>query len=320
MNFHFLQFSAEQFRKEALWGALAFPAGLTRAMDWIGLEPIGAKFIDHVKHFFRDPSIFYVAVETEDDVRHVLQEAFGSADLGELGEQGIQIILKWKADMLRPFQRMHNRRCLDSFGHLRHPGQSGPKSVQDHFEELVRDSPAYVLDLARKQLKRKRESKGTQRADLEKQQRDLYALHLAEILQEACLPVTFQISALADPNRAWIRIFGSRRSKTLRNRYRSWSKFRSWYIAFSGLVWPKTLVPLVAYVEEHIQEGCTFSFPSELHAALTVLEQIGRVPDEKRISNDVTWMSHLASWKLELESNARAPKQAKPYTVAVRLV
>lgn len=80
-EFSFPTVSAEQFRKEALWGAFAFPAGLTRAMDWSGLEPIGAKFTDHVKHFFRDPSIFYVAIETEDDIRHVLQEAFGSADL-----------------------------------------------------------------------------------------------------------------------------------------------------------------------------------------------------------------------------------------------
>ena len=62
--------------------------------------------------------------------------------------------------------------------------------------------------------------------------------------------------------------------------------------------------------------GCTFSCP-ELHASLTILEQIGRVPDDKRCSNDATWMSHLASWKLELEMKGRAPKAAKPYTVAI---
>eukprot|EP00435_Cladocopium_sp_Y103_P038052 s612_g10.t1 len=122
---------------------------------------------------------------------------------------------------------------------------------------------------------------------------------------------------LQDPNRAWIRIFGSRRSKTLRNRLRAWQKFRSWLVALSGEVWPKSNVPLVAYVEERIDEGCTFSFPSELHASLTILEQIGRVPEDRRISSDHTWLAHLSSWKLELETNSRLPRPAKPYTVAI---
>ena len=55
----------------------------------------------------------------------------------------------------------------------------------------------------------------------------------------------------------------------------------------------------------------------QLHAALTVLEQIGRVPEDKRCSNDPTWLSHMSSWKLELETNSRVPRQAKPYTVAI---
>ena len=142
-------------------------------------------------------------------------------------------------------------------------------------------------------------------------------MQLAELIKEAYLPVTWQLEALQDPNKAWVRIFGNRRSKTLRNRLRAWTKFRSWLVAYSGEVWPKSIVPLVAYVEECIDEGCTFSCPGELHASLTILEQIGRVPDDKRCSNDATWMSHLASWKLELEMKGRAPKAAKPYTVAI---
>ena len=80
---------------------------------------------------------------------------------------------------------------------------------------------------------------------------------------------------------------------------------------------PKTIAPLVAYVEERIDEGCSFSCPSELHAALTSLEQIGRVAEDKRCSNDATWLAHMSSWKLEVEASARAPRPAKPYTVAV---
>ena len=124
---------------------------------------------------------------------------------------------------------------------------------------------------------------------------------------------------LQDPGKAWVRIFGSRRSKTLRNRLRSWNKFRDWLLALSGTVWPKTLTPLIAYVEERIQDGCSFSCVSELHASFTILEQLGKVPEDKRLSNDPVWLGHVSSWKLELEMESRPPRSAKPYTTALVL-
>eukprot|EP00435_Cladocopium_sp_Y103_P067033 s408_g29.t1 len=286
-------------------------------MQWKGLEPLGVRFLDFAKRIYRDPLTLCFAIENEVDARDVLHDAFGGCDLGALGDEGVNILLKWKQSMSRFCSLELNMRCNESFNHIHHPGTCQGRSIQVEFEEIVKESPSYVLDLAKRQLKRKCEEKGTQRADLEREQRTVYALQLAELLKEACLPVTFQIELLQDPNRAWVRIFGSRRSKTLRNRLRAWQKFRSWFIALSGEVWPKSLAPLVAYVEEQIDDGCTYSCPSELHASLTILEQIGRVPDEKKISNDTMWMSHLASWKLELETNSRPPRAAKPYAVAI---
>ena len=90
-------------------------------------------------------------------------------------------------------------------------------------------------------------------------------------------------------------------------------------MALSGTTWPKTLTPLIAYVEERIQDGCSFSCVSEFHAAFTVLEQLGKVPDDKRLSNDPIWLGHVASWKLELELESRPPRSAKPYTTTMLL-
>ena len=205
---------------------------------------------------------------------------------------------------------------MESFSHLRHPGHLPERTVQEEYEEIVRDSPAHVLEIAKRRLKRKREHKGFQRAELENEQINIYALQLAGIVKEAFLPVTFQLELLQDPSRAWIRGFGNRRSKTWRDRLRAWQKFRSWYLACAGLVWPKGIAPLVAYVEERIDEGCSYSCLGELQAALTVFEQVGRVAEDKRCSNDATWLAHLASWKLELETKSGVPKPAKPYTVA----
>lgn len=183
----------------------------------------------------------------------------------------------------------------------------------------MKEDPRYMLDLVKRQLKRKREEPTLQRADLERTQRDRYALQLAAFLKEAFLPVSLQLEVLDDPNKGWIRIFGARRSKTLRNRYRSWNRFRSWMVAYNGHVWPRELKVLIDYIEESINTGCSISLPSELQAALTVLEQVGRVPEDRMWSKDPTWLGHLASWKVELESQSRAPVSAKPYSTALLL-
>ena len=286
-------------------------------MDWDGLERLGPKFMDLVRKHYGEPQFLYFALQDENDARGILQDAYGELDSVPLGDEAVHLLLEWKRKRSFCIGRHMTLRCNDSFKCLVHPGRSRDRSIQDEFEEIVKESPSYILDLAKRRLKRKRESKGVQRAELENEQRKVYALQLAELIQEAALPVTFQICMLPDPNKAWLRIFGSRRSKTLRNRLRSWQKFRSWFVAFSGEVWPKHIGPLIAYVEERIDDGCSFSCPSELHAALSVLEQIGRVPEDKRCSNDSTWMSHMASWKLELENGTRVPRQAKPYTMAI---
>ena len=286
-------------------------------MEWSGLEGLGTKFLETVKRVYKEPRFLFYAISTLEDVQGVLQDIFGHLEFGPLGEEGVQVVWNWKTSMEKPCERLTSLRCMESFSHLHHPGHHLERTVQEEFEEIIRDSPAYVLEIAKRRLKRKREHKGLQRAELEHEQRNVYALQLAEIVREACLPVTFQLELLQDPNKAWIRIFGNRRSKTLRNRLRAWQKFRNWYLAFSGEVWPKSISPLVAFVEERIDEGCSYSCPGELQAALTVLEQVGRVPEDKRCSNDATWMAHLSSWKLELESKSRVPKPAKPYTVAI---
>lgn len=286
-------------------------------MDWKELDQIGTRFIAYLEKVFREPRFLFVALETEDDAQRILQDAWGISELGAVGDEAVRILMLWRDAMDVPFRRQIQLRCTNSFSLLQPPGTTAARTLQDEFENVVRQGPGFVLDMVKRQLKRKRDAKGTQRADIERDQRAVYALQLAEVIREAYLPVTHQIEVLDDPNKAWGRIFGSRRSKTLRNRYKSWQRFRSWLVAYSGEVWPKSLTPLISYVEERIDDGCSFTCPSELHASLTILEQIGRVPDEKRFSSDTTWLSHLASWKLELETHARVPKAAKPYTVAI---
>ena len=288
-------------------------------MDWAQLDHIGPVFTKFLLEVFKSPRIFYNAFETEQEAEAILIEALGPNDPGVVSRMAIQELMEWRNKAGSAHNRLVNLTCLDSFSHVKFPCTHIEKTLQDDFEEIVKDGPGFILDLAKRRVKRKLEAKGSQRAEIEREQRELYALQMAEIIREACLPVVFQLDVLQDPNKAWVRIFGSRRSKTLRNRLKAWKKFRDWLSAFTGDVWPKTLAPLIAYIEEKINDGCSLSCPKEFHASLTILEQIGRVSEDKRFSNDPTWMSHMASWKLELESGTRPPKAAKPYSFAILL-
>ena len=54
-------------------------------------------------------------------------------------------------------------------------------------------------------------------------------------------------------------------------------------------------------LEEGISLGCARTLPSELQAALVVLETAGRVPESEQVSSDPTWVAHLQSWNAELD-------------------
>lgn len=68
-------------------------------------------------------------------------------------------------------------------------------------------------------------------------------------------------------------------------------------VAATGRSWPNDIADLINYVEESVQVGCAKSLP-----ALVVLETVGRVPDERQLSKDGTWLAHLKSWESELST------------------
>ena len=67
---------------------------------------------------------------------------------------------------------------------------------------------------------------------------------------------------------------GSRRAKTLRNRFRAWNKYRMRLVAYAGVVWPRDISDFVNYVEEMLKVGAPISLHGELQASLVLLEQV----------------------------------------------
>ena len=192
------------------------------------------------------------------------------------------------------------------------------EKFQEQFEEIAKSNPSFALDAIKKTSKqRKAADSSSTRAEKESRDRERYALELAGILSEAGLPVVPQIYALDDPNKAWLRVFGMRRSKTLRNRLRYWLRFRSWLVAYCGAVWPRRVSDLINYIEDSVKLGCTITLIDETQAALSVLEQVGRVPEGEQLNRDQLWRSHISAWKVELDGRGEPRGPAQPFTVAI---
>ena len=101
--------------------------------------------------------------------------------------------------------------------------------LQAAYKAVTSDQPLTLLpSLLRRERNASKFVDSTERANREKNEREKYAILLCEFIKEADLPVISEIRDLADPEAATKRLFGSRRSKTLRNRYRSWKRYSEW--------------------------------------------------------------------------------------------
>ena len=245
---------------------------------------------------------------------------FVNSESEELLDECVHRLQTWAVDNRWIFKRCRRELMLRAQYTLDFDFNSSNISASEAFEQIVQSEPKYALEVAKKMVKaRKADKTGGSRADTEAAEPRRFAMELSVVLKEACMPVVYQIALLDNQNLAWERIFGSRRAKTLRNRFRAWNKYRMWLVANAGVVWPRDISDLVNYIEEMLKVGAPISLHGELQASLVLLEQVGRVPEHRPLSKDGTWKSHLSAWDVQQEKGSRPRGAAQPYTVAVMI-
>ena len=287
-------------------------------MEWQGLEFLGAATLISLQKIFSSPVHLANSFDSFEEAAALVRQLFSNTGVDHLIEdEAARKLVEWSEQHQRAFKRAKRNIALSTLAApVKILGQL--YSPCDSYEEIVRGDPKIALEVLKKSRKsRKGVDVGGARAEREDHERERFAHELACILQEACLPVVDHISLLDNPDKAWSRIFGSRRSKTLRNRFRAWSKVRSWLIAYNAQVWPKSVSDMINFMEDSIAMGATLSLVNETQAALTVLEQVGRVREADQISRDPLWKAHLSSWQAEFERSSKPRESAQPYSVAI---
>ncbi|CAE7237781.1 unnamed protein product [Symbiodinium sp. CCMP2592] len=200
------------------------------------------------------------------------------------------------------------------------PQQRVVPKLTDTFDELARSNPLVLLPaLQRKRRLLRENTDATQRAKEEQLAKKKYALQLAEILEQAKLPLVQQLEGVDRPEEVWPRIFGTRRSKTLRNRLKAWEPFRTWLQCVHEVQWPTSVRQLIDYSNERFQSECGKTVLNSFQASLAVLEQVGKVAETQRLSSDTTWMAHLKSLTADLVG-AQAPVQQAPMMTVAMII
>eukprot|EP00435_Cladocopium_sp_Y103_P062974 s792_g24.t1 len=120
------------------------------------------------------------------------------------------------------------------------------------YESIISSSPLLGLAALESHLS-KRAKTSTARADAEEAKKK-WALELSKLMVEAKLSAVGSFEGLPNQNAAWVRAFGSRRSKTLRNRAKAWQKVREWLIVTTGEPWPSTVGIMLQYLEERNED------------------------------------------------------------------
>jgi hypothetical protein len=268
----------------------------------------------HLQRVYITPLRLDAAFDTEEECAIMLRDEFPDLVEEDLLDALAQMTC-WKDSMERPFKRNRSELAKQVLFRLPFPGQA---SVQDEFTKLTRTSAICILEMHTKRKQRKyREDPADARAKRFDAERKKYSRLLSQIIVQADLPIVALVKTLDDPQAGWLHIFAARRGNTLKNRFKVWQPFRQWLEWHRGYQYPRGVKDAIDYMQHRVSEGCGRSVPQALHTALAVIEQIGRVPDGARISDDPLWKGHVKSWSAELAEDAPPGKPAEMYTTAI---
>ena len=223
-------------------------------------------------------------------------------------------LVVWREDNARSFKRAR-RGTVETAMYFSHVSLGG--SVQDAFKHITQTDMLSLVAAHSKRRQRVLKLEAENRSKRMDAERKKYSMLLAQVIIEANLPVAALIQTLDDSRQGWLHLFGTRRCNTLKNRYKAWRPFSVWLELHAGRKFPINVKDIIDYVQHRVDEGCGKTVPECFHVSLTLIEQLGRVPEGERLSSEELWKAHVKAWSAELAAESEPTKPAEMYTVAM---
>ena len=264
-----------------------------------------------------DPYRLSLLFEDFDSAYHLLKCTFGRRFEDETLVQGAEHLVAWREHSMRKLSSLQTL----NFARAVKPRLEKPSvvSVQDVYQEQMASSIELVRHVSKSGYRKAAKQPTESRLDLEHLEKERWAATLAAYIKEAELPLCKVAEATSNPTQILLKSFGSRRAKTLRNRARSWAKVRSWLLLVKSRVFPVAVSDMLDYLLYLEQEGLKKSHVHEVAAALAVIEDVGLVGQEQRISAQRVWVQVCQNLQTETEIGNTNRHMAPPFSVAVIL-
>ena len=290
--------------------------GGSRDSAWSFLEKIDTELAAAVCALYSNPLQFDGAFDTMDEAADLARDLLPHRHPGEIAAMA-RALGAWKQrGKLAPSLARQLSEGMDAQPSGVVKARPDPGAI---YTSLVEGSPSIALEGLKKAIRMRRSAQAG-REEREKEARERWGLELVSYIKEAELPCAERMQAMGGQNSQWLRLFGNRRSKTLRNRAMSWKGFRAWLQVARGEVWPSDVGCFLKYLEErHEVQPLGKTTPGALLSSLSLLESVGQVPSASRLSHDSMLLESVRSWQAELEAGSLPPKQAPMYTVSIML-
>ena len=281
---------------------------------WALLRDAGCGCVNELRLHFSTPWHLACGVDSADDAANLVQQLCPSIlDVGAKRD-GMRI-WEWMAESSDLLQRVQ-RRLLAKSTRIEAPSSS-VISPGDVYDRLVSGNVQLCKQTSRAHAKWLSGGTGSP-AEAEKAAKKFWGTVLAQILFEAKLPIC-ELQAESEEQRVSyvLRALGTRRSKTLRNRARTWRRARDWFVSVKGHPFPQSNLDVVDYLGFLEQEVGTKSCVAEFMGSLSVLEDAGQVPVTRQLCKDRLVVAASKSCAADVAEGATGVRQAKPLTIAM---
>ena len=283
---------------------------------WGLLEESGFEAVRELRLHFLTPWHVACSVDGIDDSVTMVEQVLPNALPSEHKKMGA-LLWKWLTEHTSLFKRVQDR-LLAKATRIEAP-TSNALSPGEVFDQCVSGNLELCKQTSRAHARWISNGAGTP-ADAERAAKKFWGTVLVQIMVEARLPIVdIQVESEEQRVSYALRALGSRRSKTLRNRARSWRKARDWMISVKGYSFPQKPADVVDYLVFLEQEVGTKSCISEFMSALSVLEDAGQVSISNQLCKNRLVVAASKSSEAEVHEGKTVKKQAAPLSVAMLL-
>eukprot|EP00439_Symbiodinium_sp_Y106_P049919 s4618_g6.t1 len=297
--------------------------GGSKDSAWSFLENIDTELAAAVCALYANPLQFDGAFDTMDEAADMARDLLPHRPPGEIAAMA-RALGAWKQrGKLSPSFARQLSEGMDAQPSGVMKARPDPGAI---YTSLVEGSPSIALEGLKKAIRMRRSAQAG-REEREKEARERWGLELVSYIKEAELPCAERMQAMGGQNSQWLRLFGNRRSKTLRNRAMSWKGFRAWLQVARGEVWPSDVGCFLKYLEERHEvqplgkttPGALLVWPSDVGCFLKYLEERHEVQPLGKTTPGALLSSLSLLESAELEAGSLPPKQAPMYAVSIML-